>query len=119
MAESGLSGLRPDTESPASGASRRAQAIAQAGGVAAALAEGLLPQRADLELAEALVLGLLRLGVRRYVGVFGHGSTQLGEAVLALVIEPRRGKCAYQCTLRLGALAARRRTDGAALLSFG
>lgn len=81
MAESGLSGLRPDTESPASGASRRAQAIAQAGGVAAALAEGLLPRRADLELAEALVLGLLRLGVRRYVGVFGHGSTQLGEAV--------------------------------------
>ncbi|MBM4373131.1 MAG: thiamine pyrophosphate-binding protein, partial [Deltaproteobacteria bacterium] len=63
------------------GRRERAAAIAAAGGFEEALASGGLPPRADLSLSEALVLGLLRLGVRRYVGIFGHGSTELGEVL--------------------------------------
>jgi 3D-(3,5/4)-trihydroxycyclohexane-1,2-dione acylhydrolase (decyclizing) len=35
----------------------------------------------DITLSEALVLGLLRQGVRRFVGIFGHGSTEVGEVL--------------------------------------
>jgi 3D-(3,5/4)-trihydroxycyclohexane-1,2-dione acylhydrolase (decyclizing) len=59
----------------------RAAAIARAGGFEAALAGGDLPRRVDVTLAEALVLGLLRQGVTRYVVVLGHGSTELGEVL--------------------------------------
>jgi len=59
----------------------RARAIASAGGLDAALASGELPVRVDVTLSEALVLGLLRQGVRRYVAVLGHGSTDLGEVL--------------------------------------
>ncbi|MBN2148745.1 MAG: thiamine pyrophosphate-binding protein [Anaerolineales bacterium] len=48
---------------------------------AASLAAGALPGRLDLTLSEALVLGLLRQGVRTYFTVFGHGSTELGEVL--------------------------------------
>jgi 3D-(3,5/4)-trihydroxycyclohexane-1,2-dione acylhydrolase (decyclizing) len=61
----------------------RARAIVSAGGFEAALASGALPRRADLAASEALVLGLLRQGVRKYIGVFGHGTTELGEALRA------------------------------------
>jgi 3D-(3,5/4)-trihydroxycyclohexane-1,2-dione acylhydrolase (decyclizing) len=40
---------------------------------------GILPPRVDLTLSEALVLGLLRQGVKTYFTVFGHGSTEVGE----------------------------------------
>jgi len=66
-----------------SGPEARAAAIALAGGLEAALASGELGREQDLEAAEALVLGLLRQGVRKYLGVFGHGSTALGEALRA------------------------------------
>jgi 3D-(3,5/4)-trihydroxycyclohexane-1,2-dione acylhydrolase (decyclizing) len=59
----------------------RATAIARGGGFEASLADGTLPPRADLTLAEALVLGLLRQGVRTYISVLGHGSTELGEVL--------------------------------------
>lgn len=59
----------------------RAAAIVDSGGFEAALATAALPQRADLTLAEALVLGLLRQDVRAYVTVLGHGSTELGEVL--------------------------------------
>ncbi len=42
---------------------------------------GTLPARVDVTLSEALVLGLLRLGVRKYFAVFGHGSTEIGEVL--------------------------------------
>ncbi|MEZ5184172.1 MAG: thiamine pyrophosphate-dependent enzyme [Candidatus Nanopelagicales bacterium] len=61
--------------------SARARAIAHDGGFENALNSGTLPARADLTLAEALVLGLLRQGVRTYITVFGHGSTELGEVL--------------------------------------
>lgn len=59
----------------------RAQAIDAAGGIEQALAGGSLPRRADVTLSEALVLGLIRQGVRRFVGIFGHGSTEIGEVL--------------------------------------
>ena len=60
---------------------RHAEAIAAAGGIEPAVAGGALPRRLDTTLAEALVLGLLRQGVRTFVGVFGHGSTEVGEVL--------------------------------------
>ncbi len=59
----------------------RAEAIVQAGGLDAALSNGVVPQYVDLTLSEAIVLGLVRQGVRHFLGVFGHGSTEVGEVL--------------------------------------
>lgn len=48
---------------------------------AAALLAGNLQSKLDLTLSEALVLGLLRQGVKKYFTVFGHGSTEVGEVL--------------------------------------
>ena len=48
---------------------------------AAAYLRGALPHRMDLSLSEALVIGLLRQGVKTYFTVLGHGSTELGEVL--------------------------------------
>jgi thiamine pyrophosphate-dependent acetolactate synthase large subunit-like protein len=61
----------------------RAQAIQGSGGVDAGLASGVLARRLDVTPSEALVIGLLRQGVRKYIGVFGHGTTELGESLRA------------------------------------
>lgn len=63
------------------GQQARAQAIARAGGLLPALEQGLLPAHVDASLSEALVLGLLRQGVTKYLAIFGHGSTDLGEVL--------------------------------------
>lgn len=59
----------------------RARVIAKAGGLAEALASGTLAKIIDTTLSEALLLGLLKQGVRKYLAIFGHGSTDLGEAL--------------------------------------
>lgn len=59
----------------------RASAIQEAGGLAAALAQGKLPKLVETTLSEALVLGLLKQGVRKYLAIFGHGSTDLGDVL--------------------------------------
>ena len=59
----------------------RARAIAEAGGIDAALHAGALPKLIETTLAEALVLGLLKQGVRKYLAIFGHGSTELGDVL--------------------------------------
>src|SRR4029078_13157376 len=59
----------------------RARAIYSAGGIEAAVAKGLLPKLMETTLAEALVLGLLKQGVRKYLAIFGHGSTELGDVL--------------------------------------
>ncbi len=59
----------------------RAAAIAQAGGVEAALSSGALPEIVTVPLVEALVLGLLKQGVRKYLAIFGHGNTALAETL--------------------------------------
>ncbi|MGE0628362.1 MAG: thiamine pyrophosphate-dependent enzyme [Hyphomicrobiaceae bacterium] len=58
---------------------RRAGAIAAAGGFEVALVSGQLDPVIETTLSEALVLGLLRQGVSKYLAIFGHGSTDLGE----------------------------------------
>lgn len=59
----------------------RSQAIAAAGGLDAAIDSGKLPKRIDTTLSEALVLGLLRQEVTRFLVVLGHGSTEIGEVL--------------------------------------
>src|SRR6201994_2604451 len=58
----------------------RARAVATAGGLDQALAKGL-PKLAECTLSEALVLGLMKQGVRKYFAIFGHGSTDLGNVL--------------------------------------
>jgi 3D-(3,5/4)-trihydroxycyclohexane-1,2-dione acylhydrolase (decyclizing) len=59
----------------------RARGIAAAGGIEQALASGVLPRYVDVTLSEAIVLGLLRQNVRQFVGIFGHGTTEIGEVL--------------------------------------
>ena len=63
------------------GRTARAQTIAAAGGIGQALASGALARHGDITLSEAIVLGLLRQDVRRFVGIFGHGTTEIGEVL--------------------------------------
>lgn len=59
----------------------RAHFLAQAGGLQAFLAaEGQGPL-VTLPLVEALILGLMRQGVTKYLAIFGHGSTALAEVL--------------------------------------
>jgi len=59
----------------------RALVIARAGGLNEALQQGALSPRIDLTLSEAIVLGLLRQGVHKFIVIFGHGSTEIGEVL--------------------------------------
>ena len=64
------------------GATRaRARAVRAAGDVGAALAQGSLPPSTEVSLSEALVIGLLRQGVRTFFAVFGHGSTDIANVL--------------------------------------
>ena len=67
--------------STAVSAHARAAVIAKAGSIEAALETGALPKVIDTTLSEALVLGLLKQGVAKYLAIFGHGSTDLGEVL--------------------------------------
>lgn len=59
----------------------RAACIARHGGVAGALASGEWPAAVRVSLAEGVVLGLLKQGVRKYLAIFGHGSTALADVL--------------------------------------
>lgn len=59
----------------------RARLIASAGNIGAALADNSMDAIQTVSLSEALVLGLLKQGVRKYLAIFGHGSTDLGEVL--------------------------------------
>ncbi len=59
----------------------RARAIRTAGGIDAAVSGGAVPKVVDTTLSEGLVLGLLKQGVSKYLAIFGHGSTDLGEVL--------------------------------------
>ncbi len=69
------------TPSPTVLMERRAAAIAAVGGLEAAIASGPLATPLEISLSEALVLGLMRQGVRKFFAVFGHGSTALAEVL--------------------------------------
>ena len=71
---------RGATQIPGSTA-ERARWLAGKGGLEKAAEEGLLEAPVSLPLAEALVLGLMRQGVTKYLALFGHGSTALAEVL--------------------------------------
>jgi len=59
----------------------RAKILKESGNIIGAISKGKLSQFADITLNEALVLGLYNQGVTKYIGIFGHGSTDLGEVL--------------------------------------
>ncbi len=59
----------------------RARAISESGSLDAAVEAGAIDTIVDVTLSEALVLGLLHQGVSKYLAIFGHGSTDLGEVL--------------------------------------
>ena len=59
----------------------RARALQAAGGLEQVVAQGGIAKLIDCSLSEALVLGLLKQGVRKYFAIFGHGSTDLGNVL--------------------------------------
>ncbi len=61
--------------------SERAFWFAREGGLAATLDRHGLEVPVTLPVTEALVLGFLRQGVSKFLVVFGHGSTELGETL--------------------------------------
>jgi 3D-(3,5/4)-trihydroxycyclohexane-1,2-dione acylhydrolase (decyclizing) len=71
----------PGTRSRGKMMEDRARIIAGEGGLTAALASGALPKVVEVSLSEALVLGLLKQGVTKYLAIFGHGSTDLGNVL--------------------------------------
>lgn len=60
---------------------KRAREIKKYGTVQKAVAAGALEQFQDISLSEAVVLGLVNQGVKNFVGIFGHGMTDVGEAL--------------------------------------
>lgn len=70
----------------------RAEAIREVGSLDAAIAAGTIDARIDVTVSEAIVLGLLRQGLSTYVGVLGHGSTEVGEV---LRIYEQHGVCRF------------------------
>ena len=59
----------------------RARAIAECGDIDVAIATGAISEVVDVTVSEGVVLGLLRQGVRKYLGILGHGNTDLGEII--------------------------------------
>jgi 3D-(3,5/4)-trihydroxycyclohexane-1,2-dione acylhydrolase (decyclizing) len=72
--------LDPKTTNPLADMRTRAGAIRAAGSLEQALDKGL-QKVIEVTLSEALVLGLLKQGVRKYFAIFGHGSTDLGNVL--------------------------------------
>ena len=70
--------LTPSQQLPVTTESRAAW-LREAGGLSAAFADGLLSDVVELPLAEALVLGLMKQGVTKYLAIFGHGNTAIAE----------------------------------------
>lgn len=60
---------------------KRAKAIKTYGTIEKAVEAGSLEQFQDISLSEAVVLGLINQGVRTFVGIFGHGMTDVGEVL--------------------------------------
>jgi 3D-(3,5/4)-trihydroxycyclohexane-1,2-dione acylhydrolase (decyclizing) len=58
---------------------RRAGIIAKYGSLTRALTRGDLEQFQDVSVSEALILGLLNQGVRKYIGILGHGNTDIAN----------------------------------------
>ena len=59
----------------------RAQVIKKHGSIQSAIEAGDLNKYILTTLSEGIVLGLLKQGVKKYLAIFGHGSTDLGEVL--------------------------------------
>ena len=59
----------------------RARFIAAAGGLDRLVEQGACGEPVTLPLVEALILGLMRQGVTKYLAVFGHGSTAIADVL--------------------------------------
>jgi 3D-(3,5/4)-trihydroxycyclohexane-1,2-dione acylhydrolase (decyclizing) len=59
----------------------RAGTIAKHRSLAQALDRGNLQQFQDISVSEAVVLGLLNQGVRKYIGILGHGNTDMANII--------------------------------------
>ena len=59
----------------------RAKSIKNEGSIKKAIKLSLLDQFEDITLSEALVLGLLNQDITKYIGIFGHGTTDIGEVI--------------------------------------
>jgi len=59
----------------------RAQTIRRHGSIQSAIEAGDLNKYIQTTLSEGIVLGLLKQGVSKYLAIFGHGSTDLGEVL--------------------------------------
>lgn len=60
---------------------KRANAILEYGTIRKAVEAGKMEQFQDISLSEAVVLGLVNQGVKTFVGIFGHGSTDVAEVL--------------------------------------
>ena len=60
---------------------KRAQEIKTYGTLRKAVEAGKLEQFQDISLSEAVVLGLINQGVKTFIGIFGHGMTDVGEVL--------------------------------------
>lgn len=60
---------------------KRAKEIKAYGTVRKAIEAGSLEQFQDISLSEAVVLGLINQGVKTFIGIFGHGMTDVGEVL--------------------------------------
>jgi 3D-(3,5/4)-trihydroxycyclohexane-1,2-dione acylhydrolase (decyclizing) len=56
----------------------RARAIARAGSINEAIKAGTVPAICEVSGSEGVVLGLLQQGVKKYIGILGHGNTTFG-----------------------------------------
>ena len=59
----------------------RANKIKAAGNIHKAISERLIPRMLDISVSEAVVMGLLLQNVTKFITVFGHGSTEIGEVL--------------------------------------
>ncbi|CCM78294.1 thiamine pyrophosphate-dependent enzyme [Rhizobium mesoamericanum] len=74
-------------QGPEATASDRAKWLKSAGGLNVAVDAGRLDQPVTMPLAEALLLGLMRQGVTKYLAIFGHGSTAIADVLEAYEAE--------------------------------
>lgn len=59
----------------------RAKIIAEYKSIKNAVSSGAMKQFQNISVSEAIVLGLYNQGVTKYIGVFGHGTTDIAEVL--------------------------------------
>ena len=70
-----------ETIATTQGIAQRAALVARLGGLVTRAQTDAFPEQVDVTCSEGLVLGLLRQGVSKFLVIFGHGSTDLGEVL--------------------------------------